>query len=62
MKTETKLLVVIFLIITLIICLTILWAHNKRPLSVTEKIIYCHDVCIGSIPDWQGTYKKTMCR
>lgn len=51
MKTETKLLVVIFLIIALVICLTILWAHNKRPVSVTEKTVYCHNVCTGSIPD-----------
>lgn len=58
MKDETKILVRTFLFIALVICLTILWAHTKRPVSVTEKTIYCHDVCIGLIPDWQGIYKK----
>lgn len=58
MKDETKILVVKFNFIVLIICLTILWAHSKRSVSVTEKTLYCHNVCIGLIPDWQGTYKK----
>ena len=58
MKDETKILVFTFLISSLIIIFVILWAHNKRPVSVTEKTVYCHNVCIGSIPDWQGTYKK----
>lgn len=58
MKDETKNLVYAFLIISFVIVQTLLWAHNKRPVSVTEKTVYCHDVCIGSIPDWQGIYKK----
>lgn len=47
----------IYALLVILACL-FLWASIKRPCSLTEKIVYCHDVCSGSIPDWQGTYKK----
>lgn len=58
MKEEPKILLFTFIIVSLVIFLTLLWAHTKHPVSVTEKTVYCHDVCTGSMPDWQSTYKK----